>query len=221
MAPSELADIRALLIAQTETPEPRRSSGLFGAMGGLLKPRGGPPAPTRPLTLAAPSPRRAPVRPPLEPDHTTLLLGEEIDPELFMPIELPRPPRAEFGVRSPRPYLPHDSVLLLNKVAPAQPRRLTLLTDTGEAVGEIFLARQAAPDRARYLDVEDCEAPYFPGDLEEGLTASPAPAPAPLTARKIRCPHLERDLLTALAVALSREHDVLREGLIRAGCAPA
>lgn len=236
MAPSELAEIRALLIAQSETPDERRPAGLLGIVGSLLKPRGEAPAPPRPLSLSSvPPPVRAPAPPPFPQEaEPTLLLGDEIDPELFAPLDLPPPPRTEFGVRSPRPYLPHDSVLLLNKRAPAQPRRLTLLTETGEAVGEVFLApaETAAPAKSYRTDpAEEHQAPYFPGDLEE--TDAPRRAARMIPREKACadrvCPPktvqaraeapgrgLGRDLLAALAITLAREHEALCDRLMGA-----
>ena len=163
---------------------------------------------------------------------------------MFAPFDLPAPPRSEFGVRSPRPYLPHDSVLLLNKRAPAEARRLTLLTDAGEAVGEIYLKpEEPAPARPIYNAAhlgEEHQAPYFPGDLEDAEVSSrpasasasvpdaptkaktarprsvaPAvPAPEPHTLASPARHGLAADLLHALALALAREHDALCDRLM-------
>ncbi len=228
MALSELQNIRALLIAQTDEPEARRAPGLLQRVGSLLGAR--PPVP------------QEPARPPLrlvEPPavdfietsaEDALLLDWEPDPDLFVPLELPPSPRAEFGQRSPRPYLPHDSVLRLDRVVDAAPRRLTLLTDTGEAVGELFLKPEEPPLRAVFSTHEH-EAPYFPGDLDEThLTLAPlqsAPAPrrstrlaAPAAAASqasVRFKGLGTDLLDALALTLAREAEALSDRLMQVG----
>jgi hypothetical protein len=251
MAPSELAEIRALLIAQTQTVEIRRPANLLGVVGSLLRPRAEPPV--RPITLHTPvaAPRKPvvwhgwPAAPEgaatcgaaQDEERSPLLLGDEIDPDMFAPLDLPPPPRAAFGVRSPRPYLPHDSVLLLNKLAPAEPRRLTLLTEAGEAVGEIYLKPEGRRGHAIYDladPADEHQAPFFPGDLEEhepgppplmaashwadrgkvGAQTSRAPTCAPPprpTARPGSTPGLGLDLLQALAVTLSREHETLSD----------
>ena len=229
MALSELAEIRALLVAQSETVEPRQPAGLLGMVEALLKPRNEA-EPLRPVSQPVlPSPSRATAPRMREREPFVLLTDDAI-----LDLELPSPPRAEFGVRSPRPYLPHDSVLLLNKRAPAEPRRLTLLTDAGETVGEIYLQPEASnvrPIRGASHIQHEHEAPYFPGDLDEeggsvdraivipSSLRSEAPKPAAasaLPAASLPTRHgLGKDLLLALALTLSREHDALCDRLMR------
>ncbi len=165
MASADLDHIRALLIAQTEAPEPQ-TRGLLGRLRLGRRER------REPLTLGpvAASPRfTAPA--PCDPDQDLLLKAlcgpapetGVLGIETASPLPPPTP-RNGFGRRADGTA---ETELMLETPATA-PRRLRVLDDRGGAVGEIILLPEEPPLRTVYGVADEAHAaPYFPEDLME------------------------------------------------------
>lgn len=178
MSLSDLAYIRALLVAQTVEPEPR-AKGLFGRLfAGRAEPGR---SAASPSAFVNPSAFVKPLD--LCSGEGELLLEHTFRPRPELeaaPPLAPPSPRAEFGRRSDAAA---ENELVLDRPA-AEPRRLTLLDPSGQAVGEMILEPEEPAMRLIATVVRE-EVPYFPEDfLDHGHSHSHShggpPEPEPL-----------------------------------------
>ncbi len=161
MSSVELDYTRALLVAQTDGPEPE-AQGLLGRLfRNRPEPRRRPhPSPrfAGPLHLAASHPTEAPAA----ADFAQELLLEHMrrPPRAVETASPPQPPtlRGEFGRR---PDIAPD--LVLDQPA-TKARRLQLFAPSGQPVGEMILPPDP-PQVAVVPSMSGEEAPYFPEDL--------------------------------------------------------
>lgn len=241
MASADLEHIRALLIAQTAAPEPRRRGfRLFGAR------RSAPDATDAPLPIIETVRRLEPLAPPAEArDADQALLLErictpppppvEVDETLFVEERLaPLPPpamRDAFGRRSE----PDELVLTLDRPDQAEPAAVPFFPEDFEdpIAGAESLFAEPQPMRPWIKALRDSRRPppvpvSAPAPAPEPAARSaPEPAsgtPRPRPVQKTRAPAeppprsagaaaLSRDLLEALELALLREHHQLSDRL--------
>lgn len=230
MASTDLDHIRALLIAQTTEPEPRR--GGFALFGRRKT------APVAPLSIVETVRRLEPLTPSVETRDAdqALLLDRicspppppvEVDKDLFVAEALsPLPPpaaRDAFGRRTE----PDELVLILDRPDQAEPATVPYFPedfDDSAAEAEALFA-EPQPMRPWIKALRDSRLPAPP----PAPRAAPAPEPeeqpsvaeavGKIRASKTPPPRsastaaLSRDLLEALELALLREHHQLGDRL--------
>ena len=217
MASADLDHIRALLIAQTAEPEPKR--GLLSVFG-RRNPR------SAPLALDAPLRRPPPAPSSWEYGDQELLLERicvptvaapppQVIPETHSPLP-PPDPRSAFGRRSDQ----DDLELLLDHHEVEEPSAVPFfpedLAETDAEIERLFSEPQ--PMRPWIKALRSSSKPASP--VEAAPVADRGPprkrkrtvAPPP-PARCAKAEALSRDLLEALEVALTREHHQLDDRL--------
>ena len=230
MASADFDHIRALLIAQTAEPEPKR--GKFSVFGRRA------PAPQTPLALAE-APRRAPPtsRPRGEDDQELLLdyiclpvaapQKPVVVPEALSPLPPPAP-RSAFGRRSDEDGLE----ILLGGEALEEPSAVPYfpedLADGEAAMEQLFTEPQPMRPWIKALRgasrpaIGDGPLPLHKPVVEPAPASQqkpvrslrrPAAALAPAPERAVGAASLSRDLLEALELALQREHHRLDDRL--------